>query len=102
MCLLKCVLYIHPGLDQKSVIESIKIKITSSTEEISQDIELADNKQPVASSSNIDKGKNPKIINLTPLLYISENWKLLLPSDIREKIKIMDETWNTDIETWTK
>lgn len=134
---------IYPGLDHKSVIETVKDKIKTSSENINQDISLIDNSQPVASSSNInkgvltsqsledlnskaeeswsegasspgstsstetitpsniDKGKNPEINTLTPL-FISENWKSMWPSDIKEKINILDELWESDDTIWTR
>lgn len=49
--------------------------------------------------ANVDKCESS---NLSPLLYISQNWKELWPSDIKEKIKILDELWDTDEETWTR
>lgn len=134
---------IYPGLDHKSVIETVKDKIKTSSENINQDVSLIDNSQPVASSSNInkgvltsqsledlnskaeeswsegasspgstsssetitpsniDKGKNPEINTLTPL-FISENWKSVWPSDIKEKINILDELWESDDRFWTR
>jgi|HubBroStandDraft_5_1064220.scaffolds.fasta_scaffold38865_1 hypothetical protein len=114
------------------------------------EIEILDNVQPIASSSNLDKGKgvltSPSLEDLNlqaaetwasgssspgsesssstitpikielpenkdsvlaefipespiPLEYVTKNWKLMFPTNIKDKIKVMDHIWydNEDI-----